>query len=134
MSANMSAFINGSGVLVTARGPGKIHLISYASNAHLPNHVGTIAATATAQSDETRFLISHSYTFTQFAFYWEGSGEAVYSIGEQLLRQPVGNSWAKSVAISYGGKAAATSDVSSQVSSAVKRDNEVTCFVIPRLI
>ncbi|KAJ7621629.1 hypothetical protein DFH06DRAFT_1233134 [Mycena polygramma] len=134
MSANMSAFMNGSGVLVTARGPGKIHLISYASNANLPNHVGTIVTTATAQSDETRFLISHSYTFTQFAFYWEGSGEAVYSIGDQLLRQPVGNSWAKSVAISYGGKAAATSDVSSQVASAVKRDNEVTCFVIPRLI
>ncbi|KAJ6497142.1 hypothetical protein C8R47DRAFT_1113942 [Mycena vitilis] len=134
MSANMSAFHNGSGVLVTARGPGKMHLISYASNANLPNHVGTITTNVTDQSDETRFMISHSYTFTQFAFYWEGSGEAVYSIGDQLQRQPVGNSWGKSVAISWGGKAAATSDVSSQVSSAVKRDNEVTCFIIPRLI
>ncbi|KAJ6546888.1 hypothetical protein B0H19DRAFT_1162884 [Mycena capillaripes] len=131
MSANMSAFIDGQGVLVTTRGQGKLHLISFASNASLPNHVGTITTT---NQDETRFMISHSYTFTQFAFYWEGNGEVVYSIGNRLLRQAVGNSWSKAITIAYGGGAAATSDVSSQVSSAVKRDNEVTCFIIPSLI
>jgi hypothetical protein len=131
MSASVVAFQSGNGVMVTTRGPGKIHLISYASNASLPNHVGTIT---TANQGETRFIISHSYTFTQFAFYWDGAGEAVYSIGDQLLRQPVGNSWNKAVNIAWGGSAAATSDVSSQVASAVSRDNQVTCFIIPSLI
>ncbi|KAJ6546889.1 hypothetical protein B0H19DRAFT_244721 [Mycena capillaripes] len=131
MSANMTPFFNGQGILVTTRGPGKVHLISFASNAGLYNHVGTITTT---NQDETCFIISHSYTFTRFAFYWEGNGEAVYSIGSQLLRHPVGNSWSKAVTFSWGGGAAVTSDVWSEVSSAVQRDNEVTCFIIPRLI
>ncbi|KAJ7771474.1 hypothetical protein B0H16DRAFT_1881107 [Mycena metata] len=132
MSANIVAFISGNGVLVTTRGPGKVHLLSYASNFNgLPNHVG---ATTTTNSGVTRFMISHSYTFTQFAFYWEGTGEAVFSIGNELLHQPVGSSWTQAVNIQYGGQPATNSDVSGQLPAAVQRDNEVTCFIIPDLI
>ncbi|KAJ7042119.1 hypothetical protein C8F04DRAFT_1031082 [Mycena alexandri] len=87
MSASIVAFNSGNGVLVTTRGQRKVHLVSYGSNGGLPNHVGTINTT---NNEVTRFMISHSYTFTGFAFYWEGTGEAVFSIGNQLLRQPVG--------------------------------------------
>ncbi|KAJ7184432.1 hypothetical protein C8R46DRAFT_1064046 [Mycena filopes] len=132
--STIQAFNNGMGVLVTARGPGKVHLISYGSNAGLPNHVGTIATAPSAADAITRFMISHSYTFTGFALYWDGAGEAVVSVGDQLLRQPVGNSWAKAVNIPYGGQAAINSDISAQVASAVQRDNMVTCFIIPPLI
>ncbi|KAJ7771523.1 hypothetical protein B0H16DRAFT_1364103 [Mycena metata] len=131
MSASIVAFNSGNGVLVTTRGPGKVHLISYGSNGGLPNHVGTIT---TANSGVTRFMISHSYTFTGFAFYWDGTGEAVFSIGNQLLRQPVGNTWAQAVNVPYGGQPAINNDVSGQVPSAVQRDNAVTCFIIPDLI
>ncbi|KAJ7184443.1 hypothetical protein C8R46DRAFT_460754 [Mycena filopes] len=124
---SQAAFISGNGVLVTTSGAGKVHLISYASNANLPNHVGTIT---TSNAGATRFIISHAYTFTKFAFYWEGAGEAVFSIGDQLLRQAVGNSWSRAVMVSYGGQGS-TGDVSGQISSAVQRDNEVTCFIIP---
>ncbi|KAJ7042113.1 hypothetical protein C8F04DRAFT_994421, partial [Mycena alexandri] len=130
MSSKIQTFISGNGVLVTSRGPGKVHLISYASNAGLPNHVGTIT---TANDGETRFIISHSYTFTQFAFYWEGTGEAVFSVGDQLVRQAVGNGWNKAITVPYGGQPA-VGDVSGQVSSAVQRDNEVTCFIVPAFI
>ncbi|KAJ6606269.1 hypothetical protein DFH09DRAFT_1386968 [Mycena vulgaris] len=47
------------------------------SNGGLPNHTGTMATT---NAGETRFLISHSYTFNGFAFYWDGAGEAVWTV------------------------------------------------------
>jgi len=127
--------MSGNAVIVVARGPGKMHLISYASNAKdLPAHVGAISAPSwTQEGQETRFVISHSYTFTQFAFYWEGAGEAAYFIGDQLARQPVGTSWKGAINIEWGGSAATTKDVSGEVPSAVQRDNQVTCFIVPRL-
>jgi len=134
MSGNTQAFFYGNAVVVVARGPGKMHLISYASNANLPNHVGAISAPSwTQEGQETRLVISHSYTFTQYAFYWEGAGEAAYFIGDQLARQAVGTSWKGAINIEWGASAGTTKDVSGQVPSAVQRDNQVTCFIVPRL-
>ncbi|KAJ7771508.1 hypothetical protein B0H16DRAFT_1513740 [Mycena metata] len=76
-------------------------------------------------------MISHSYTFTGFAFYWDGTGEAVFSIGNELLRQPVGNSWTQAVNIPWSGQPATNSDVSGQLPAVVQRNNEATCFIIP---
>ncbi|KAJ7118868.1 hypothetical protein C8R44DRAFT_673117 [Mycena epipterygia] len=128
--ATVQAFRNGVSPVVTTRGPGKIHLLSYQSNGGIPNHVGTITTTNTG---ETRFIISHSYTFEQFAFYWDGAGEAVWTLGDTLMRQLVGTSWATASSVPWTGQPVASADVTSQVSSAVVRDNAVTCFIIPGL-
>lgn len=121
-------YIDGRGVIVSARGPGKVHLLSYASNANLPAHVGTIT---TNREGVTRFMISHSYTFTKFAFYWEGSGEAVCGAGSSLIRQPVGTSWNAATCADWGSTSFTTQNVSTFTTSAVSRDNQVTCFIIP---
>ncbi|KAJ7748872.1 hypothetical protein B0H16DRAFT_1725263 [Mycena metata] len=132
MSDDIIAFRNGNGVLITTQGPGRVHLISYASNHQLENVVGTIG---THNSGVTHFMISHSYTFTGFAFYWDGSGEAVFTIGDQpqTLCQPVGSSWTKAVNIMYGGHPTLNTDVSKEVPSAVERSGYITCFKIPNL-
>jgi len=131
MSGNTQAFFHGNGIAIIAFGPGKMHLISYASNAKLPNHVGAISTPpSTSEYDETCFMISHAYTFTQFAFYWEGAGGAAYFIGDGV-RQAVGTSWKDAINLAWGASAGTAKDVSGQVSSAVQRDNQVTCFIIP---
>jgi hypothetical protein len=121
-------YLNGNGVIVSARGPGKVHLLSYASNSNLPAHVGT---TTTTSGGITRFIISHSYTFTKFAFYWDGEGEAGCGKGQGLVRQPVGKSWEAATTADWGTTEFRTQNVGSFTTSAVPRDNEVTCFIIP---
>ncbi|CAK5280988.1 unnamed protein product [Mycena citricolor] len=125
---SVTAFRQGGAVIVVTRGPGNLNLLSYSSNAKIQNHVG---ATNTNNSGVTRFLISHSYTFEQFAFHWDGQGEAAWSIGNGLVRQPVGKGWNAAVNIQWNGPTSGSLDVSGQVSSAVNRDGAVTCFIIP---
>ncbi|KAF8998847.1 hypothetical protein BDQ17DRAFT_1328637 [Cyathus striatus] len=131
----VKAFINGSGVIVSARGPGNLHLLSYASNSGLPDVYGSISAkpNVTGNDDVTRFMISDSYTYTEYAFYWDGNDEAVCGIGLDLVRSPVGTSWKQATIINFGGTQFGSGDVTSFVNktSSVKRDNEITAFVIP---
>lgn len=124
-------FTNGQTLLVSTIGPGKLHLLSYQSNAKITNHVGYIPTT---KAGETRFVISHSYTFERFAFFWEGSGEAVYSVGTSLIRQPVGKSWDSASLASWGSPTITTANVTAQVTSAVVRNNAITAFIVPDLI
>ena len=129
--AMAAIFTNGQTLVVSTTGPGRLHLLSYQSNAKIVNHVGFLP---TANAGETRFVISHSYTFERFAFYWDGAGQAVLGIGASLIRQPVGNSWANASLASWGSSAITTANVTSQVASAVVRDNAITAFIIPELI
>lgn len=121
-------FSYGRGIIVSAKGPGKVHLMSYASNASITSHIGSIT---TDRPGVTRFIISHAYTFDKFAFYWEGSGEAVCGVGEDMSREPVGKSWKAATYVGWGEKSFSTKDVESSTTSAVNRDNLVTCFIIP---
>ena len=123
----MSIFKRGNSVVVTTRGPGHIHLLSYDSNSKLTNHVGV---TPTSNTGETRFLISHSYTFTKYAFYWDGAGEAVYGIGTGLERRPVGRSWTSASMVSWGSRNVTTGYVSS-LTTKISGHTEITAFVIP---
>ncbi|KAF9073331.1 hypothetical protein BDP27DRAFT_1289191 [Rhodocollybia butyracea] len=128
----MSAiFTNGQTLTVTTRGPGNLSLCSYQSNGGIVNHVG---ATNTANEGVTRFVISHSYTFERFAFYWDGEGEAVYNIGTALANGPVGRSWAEASGVSWGATTVGTVDATDPVSSAVVRNGAATCFVIPPVV
>ncbi|KAF9073337.1 hypothetical protein BDP27DRAFT_1360276 [Rhodocollybia butyracea] len=124
----MSIFTNGQTLTVTTRGPGNLNLVSYQSNGGIPNVAG---ATPTTNAGVTRFVISHSYTFERFAFFWDGAGEAVYTIRTALANNPVGRSWAEASGVSWGATTVSTVNATSFVASAVARNNEATCFVIP---
>jgi len=123
-------FRNGNGVIVNAKGPGKLHLLSYGSNAKLQNHVGYIETTA---SGITRFIISFSYTFTRFAFYWEGSGEAAYGASDSLARYPMAKNWDNAAVVVWGSSSFTSADVKAEVATAVVRDGVVTAFIVPEL-
>ncbi|KDR77697.1 hypothetical protein GALMADRAFT_411187 [Galerina marginata CBS 339.88] len=122
-------FQYGQGVIVDANGPGRIHLLSYGANqASNTAHIGTIT---TASEGKTRFIISHSYDYTKFAFFWDGAGEAVSGLGQQPFNQAVGKSWEEATCADYNTNAFATRDVTAATTDAVTRDNLVTCFIIP---
>ncbi|KAF8881502.1 mucin-binding lectin 1 [Infundibulicybe gibba] len=123
----MAPFANGEGIIVTARGPGKVHLLSYQSNAKL---AAVIGATTTNNTGTTQFLISHSYTFDKFAFYWEGEGEAVFGYGQDLVRSSLGKSWSNAAMVVYGQNLT-TGDASADVAGAVNCDGAVNCFILP---
>lgn len=121
-------FANGQSIVVTAHGTGRLHLLTYQSNGGLPDVVGT---TTTTNEGNTRFMLSHSYTFNGFAFYWDGTGEAVYRIGTGLQKSPVGTSWGAASNAAWGESVVTSKDVTSIVPAAKTRDNEITCFIIP---
>jgi hypothetical protein len=123
-------FRNGNAVIVNAKGAGKLHLLSYSSNSGVTNHVGYIETTA---SGLTRFVISFSYTFTRFAFYWEGTGEAVYGAGDSLARYPIATSWDNAIVVEWGSSSFTSGDVQAEVKKTVVRNNSVTAFIIPEL-
>ena len=126
--STMSLFVSGRCIVVTVRGPGKLYLLSWQSNAGAPSCVG---ATPTANSGITRYMLSFSHTYERFAFYWEGQGEAVYSIGTELLTHNVGRGWREASFIAWGASSIITQDVTGVVGTAVNRDNQTTCFIIP---
>jgi hypothetical protein len=121
-------FTNGQCLVVTTRGVGNLHLLTYQGNADDPDVVGS---TPTTNTGVTRFLVSHSYNYQKYAFFWDGAGEAVYGIGTGLQRQPVGRSWSQASAVSWGATTVTTIDVSITVKAAVDRTGATTCFVIP---
>lgn len=119
---------HGQAVIVTVTGPGKIHLLSYNPSMNHPTMVGTVQA---RPQGTTRFLVSHSYGFFKYAFYWEGGGDAVASYGP-VNRTRVGNSWNEAICIDWGSSNFTFNDVTSN--AAVASENAtVTCFVIPEL-
>lgn len=125
-------FSNGQGVIVSARGPGSLHLLT--SNGVIPGTENVVGATTTNPSTPdkiTRFIISFSHNYTKYAFYWDGAGEAVYGKGQDLVRQPLLNGWNAATIIDWGSTSFSTQDVSTIAASATKRDNQTTCYIIP---
>ncbi|KAF8063171.1 hypothetical protein FPV67DRAFT_1700191 [Lyophyllum atratum] len=111
-------------------GPGKLSLLSYQGPAN-SNANGSLSTT---NAGVTRFLISFSHNYTQFAFQWDGAGEAVYSLGNGLERKPVGKSWTQAGHVAWGASVVDTQDVTSIAASALDRTNNTTVYIIPDLI
>lgn len=128
----MSAiFFNGNGIIVNAKGPGKLHLLSYAPNiSTAQNVVGYIETTA---SGITRFVISHSYYYTRFAFYWEGVNQAAFGAEDSLVRAPIATSWDNANVVQWGSSSFTSGNVQEEAKKAVVRNGEITAFIIPEL-
>ena len=126
----MSIFVDGRALTVTARGPGKLHVLWYDNNQGRPNIIG---ATESQNSGVTRFIISHNHYFEKHAFYWEGAGEAVSGVGSNLLRQPVGKSWAQASLVSWGATTVTSVNASAPASAAgnVQVNNAACAYIIP---
>jgi hypothetical protein len=124
----MAIFYGDQTLLILTEGPGKLNLLSYGSNAGIRNHVG---AKTTSKTGETRWVIGHSYTFTRFAFYWDGAGQAYARIGNSYATTPVGKSWKAASQANWGATSLITADVTAEVATAVNRDNETTTFPVP---
>ncbi|KAJ6579234.1 hypothetical protein DFH09DRAFT_913429 [Mycena vulgaris] len=120
-------YTNGIAPIVTVYGPGNLHHLSYASNGGIPNVVGFIP---TANEGTTNFLLGFSYTFTGYAFYWDGAGPAFWRLNGSF-QEPVGTSWTDATAVPWGTQVILGANVQAQAASAVNRDHEVTAFIIP---
>jgi len=124
-----SIFLADHCLTVTTKGPGKLSLLTFKGATGLSNVVG---AKTTTSPGQTRWLISFSHNYTRFAFIWEGAGEAVYRIGSSLLTAPVGTKWTEASLVEWwSGLAVKQDDVSSELGSALNRDNVTTFWAIP---
>jgi hypothetical protein len=123
-------YTNGLAPIVTVYGPGNLHHLSYNSNNALPNAVGTITTNAVADN-KTHFLLGFSYTFTGYAFYWDGAGPAFWRVAGSPFTEPVGTSWADATGVPWGTEVVLGENVQAQVATAVNRDNQVIAFIIP---
>ena len=121
-------FIGNNSVMVITNGPGELSLLAYNSNASLQPTVG---GKTTSNTGETRWLISFSYTYQAYAFIWQGTGQAVYRIGSNLLTGPVGTAWNAASVINWNATSVTTTDASSVVPTAVNRDGQCILWAIP---
>ena len=121
-------FDNGQGIIVTTHGQGKLHLYSYGQ----PGTPGVFGYLATSKSGTTKFIISHSYGYTKYAFFWHGPGKAEYRIGGNPKTHPVGRSWSAASWVKWGHKEVSVLDVSPEYfAGATNVKDQITCFVIP---
>ncbi|KAJ7887155.1 hypothetical protein B0H13DRAFT_2326347 [Mycena leptocephala] len=123
-------YTNGLAPIVTVYGPGNLHHLSYASNGAITNVVGKITTTAAAEN-RTNFLLGFSYTYTGYAFYWDGAGPAFWRVAGSPFTEPVGTSWTDATGVPWGNEVVLGENVQAQVATAVNRDNEVIAFIIP---
>lgn len=124
-------FIGKEALFVITQGTGDLSLLSYGSNAGIVNHVG---AKHTDKPGETHWIIGFSHTFTRFAFIWKGQGGAVYRLAESGKTGEVGGDWNNASLVKWREDDITEANVSSQVSSAVVRNNATTLWIIPETI
>ncbi|KAK6984858.1 hypothetical protein R3P38DRAFT_2575488 [Favolaschia claudopus] len=130
----MSTYVNGLAPIVTVHGAGTLHHLAYASNSMVQNTVGTMPApvAATDTTTVTNFVLGFSYTFTDFAFYWDGAAPATGSVAKSGVTWPVGTSWTNATRTPWGtSEIILGQNVESQVATALVRPNEVVVYVIP---
>lgn len=131
-------FHNGNGVVVNAKGPGKLHVLHYAPvpSVGIAPVVGYIETT---DSGITRFMISFSHYYTRIAFYWEGTGEASYGTSKSLVRAPMATSWDKAIVVEWLGSGfsnnftTANVKAEAEAKTTVVRNGIITAFIIPEL-
>ncbi|KAH6897961.1 hypothetical protein BKA70DRAFT_1406645 [Coprinopsis sp. MPI-PUGE-AT-0042] len=102
-------FLPGRELNVITRGPGTLQLLSFQPDGSLTANISTVRPTTQGL---TNYIVAAAFTYQRFALVWTGQGEAVYQIGNSLVRQPVGRDWTAASTIILGSNAVVTDDVS----------------------
>ncbi|KAJ7190410.1 hypothetical protein GGX14DRAFT_605795 [Mycena pura] len=121
-------YTKGIAPIVTVYGPGNLHHLSYASNGGITNVVGIQQITS---NETTNLLLGFSYTYTGYAFYWDGEGPAFWRDAGSTIQEPVGTSWTDATGVPWGSEVILGENVAAQAATAVNRDEEVIVYIIP---
>jgi hypothetical protein len=122
-------FASNTQLTVVTRGPGSLSLLTWAGT--WDANAGAVGAVSTTKTGLTRWVVSFSHNYLNFAIKWSGQGEAVYQVGEGLERKPVGRDWKTATTIHWSNRAIVTEDVSAKAGSVVVRDELTTIWIIP---
>ncbi|KAK6980672.1 hypothetical protein R3P38DRAFT_2746710 [Favolaschia claudopus] len=127
-------YTNGLAPIVTVRGPGNLHHLSYNSVGGFGNVVGIMPAPVAANASDsnntiTKFLLGFAYSYTGYAFYWDGAGPAFWRVRGTQFTEPVGTSWSAATGVPWGDQINLGVNVESEVATAVNRDNQVVVFI-----
>ncbi|KAK6988041.1 hypothetical protein R3P38DRAFT_3445490 [Favolaschia claudopus] len=124
-------YTNGLAPIVTVRGPGNLHHLSYNSVGGFGNVVGIMPAPVAADNTTavTKFLLGFAYSYTGYAFYWDGAGPAFWRVRGSQFTEPVGTSWAAATGVPWGDQINLGVNVESEVATAVNRDNQVIVYI-----
>ncbi|KAK6978092.1 hypothetical protein R3P38DRAFT_2720330 [Favolaschia claudopus] len=127
-------YTNGIAPIVTVRGAGNLHHLSYGSDGGIVNCVGIMPAPVAANDTNTvtNFLLGFAYSFEGFAFYWDGAGSAFWRIAGSPFTEPVGTSWSAATGVPWGSQIILGLNVQSEVAKAANEDNEVIVYIIPK--
>ncbi|KAJ7612665.1 hypothetical protein FB45DRAFT_803223 [Roridomyces roridus] len=123
-------YANGIAPIVTTFGPGTLHTLAFNAGSCNVNVVAAVPATPNS-AGITNWLLSFAYDFNDYAFYWDGAGEAFWRFGNSTLMQPVGTSWTDATGIPLGTEVIEGWNVASTAAAATNRGDMSLAFVIP---
>jgi hypothetical protein len=122
-------FASNKQLTVVTRGPGSLSLLTWENN--FDANAGVVGAVRTTNASLTRWVVSFSHNYLNYALKWSGEGEAVYQVGNGLERKPVGRDWKTATTIHWPDRVVVTEDVSAKAGSVVVRDELTTIWIIP---
>ncbi|KAK6980745.1 hypothetical protein R3P38DRAFT_2808984 [Favolaschia claudopus] len=79
---------------------------------------------ANATNAVTNFLLGFAYSFTGYAFYWDGAGPAFWRVAGSQFVEPVRTSWSAATGVPWGNQIDLGLNVESEVATAANEDNE----------
>jgi hypothetical protein len=93
-----------------------------------------VGGKSTTVSGISRWVVSFTHDYLSYGIIWEGSGQAVYSIGNSLETKAVGRSWTQATYIHWGDSFPSTKDVSGALGGATRIGDSPTIYYIPQAI
>ncbi|KIJ32221.1 hypothetical protein M422DRAFT_184867, partial [Sphaerobolus stellatus SS14] len=95
----------------------------------------TFGSVATNNTGISHFVISFAYTWIQYAFYWDGAGDATFRVGQDPTARPVGNSWNEAAGGPWAGTMLSPIAVNPNMfNGASNQDNAVTAYLLPNYL
>ncbi|KAJ7617194.1 hypothetical protein FB45DRAFT_933611 [Roridomyces roridus] len=97
-------YVGGVAPIVTTFGPGNLHHIAYNAGLSADGLVDITSFVPTSNEGVSHFLLAFSYDYADFAFYWDGAGDASFRLGSSTQTDVVGNSWTNATGVPANGE------------------------------
>ncbi|KAJ7612664.1 hypothetical protein FB45DRAFT_803218 [Roridomyces roridus] len=122
-------YSDGVAPIVTTYGPGNLHHLAYGTTQPFDDVMGFLTTT---NENTTNFLLSFSFGYPSYAFYWDGPGEAFWRVGSSTALEPVGTSWENATGVPLSGEVILGLNVASVAAKALDHGSgRILAFVIP---